>query len=120
VLSAFTLNPGAPPSAAAPTQWPSPWEGPRTPGQASKATAPEIAKWIPPGTEVRLGGTRIIGGMIYVGENLPNPKGWGMDRCLINPSLRVARTVAADDISNLNYWPEYGGLSPARRRAYID
>jgi tellurite resistance protein len=67
-----------------------------------------------------LGGTRIIGGMIYVGENLPNPKGWGMDRCLINPSLRVARTVAADDISNLNYWPEYGGLSPARRRAYID
>jgi len=58
--------------------------------------------------------------MIYVGENLPSPKGWGMDRCLINPSLRIARTVAADDVSNLNYWPEYGGLSPARRRAYID
>lgn len=58
--------------------------------------------------------------MIYVGENLPSPKGWGMDRCLINPSLRVARTVIPEDVSTLNYWPEYGGLSPARRRSYID
>ncbi|WP_408904089.1 TerB N-terminal domain-containing protein [Pseudoroseomonas cervicalis] len=58
--------------------------------------------------------------MIYVGENLPNPNGWGTDRCLINPTLSVAPTAAAEDTSNSNYWPEYAGLSPSRRRAYID
>ncbi|MDJ0390092.1 TerB N-terminal domain-containing protein [Roseomonas sp. E05] len=119
-LGAFSLNPSVPPSVRAPTSWPSPWNEARAPTQATQPAAVELAKWIPPGTEVKLGGTQVTGGMIYVGENLPSPKGWGMDRCLINPSLRVARTVAADDVASLNYWPEYGGLSPARRRAYID
>ncbi|WP_419900310.1 TerB N-terminal domain-containing protein [Roseomonas sp. USHLN139] len=119
-MIAFRLSPGAPlPQPPVPTP-PSRRDEVQGRARAAASATPGLARWIPPGTEVRLGGTRVTGGMIYVGENLPSPNGWGTDRCLINPTLRVARAAAADDITNVNYWPEYGGLSPARRRAYID
>nr|WP_159992518.1 TerB N-terminal domain-containing protein [Roseomonas sp. 18066] len=119
-MIAFRLSPGAPLPQPAPPTSPSPWDEVQGPARVAASATPELARWIPPGEEVRLGGTRVTGGMIYVGLNLPSPTGWGTDRCLINPSLRVARAAAADDITNINYWPEYAGLSPARRRAYVD
>ncbi|WP_338665993.1 TerB N-terminal domain-containing protein [Pararoseomonas sp. SCSIO 73927] len=83
-------------------------------------SAAERAAWIAPGTEITIRHTRITGGMIYVGESLPNPRGWGPDSCLINPSLPIARRYQPGDATGLNYLPDYDSLTSAGRRAYID
>jgi tellurite resistance protein len=58
--------------------------------------------------------------MIYVGESLPGPRGYGTDSCLLNPSLPVADSAAPGDDLRLGYWPDYASLTPSGRRAYIN
>ena len=82
--------------------------------------APERAVWIAPGTEITIRHTRITGGMIYVGEHLPSPEGWGADNALINPSLTIARKYQPGDDIGVYTSPEYAHLTSAGRRAYID
>ena len=109
----------------------SPWDtgAPRTPSAVDEVptrpdqqvrNGPERTVWIAPGTEITIRHTRISGGMIYVGDSLPNPRGWGPDSCLINPSLPIARKYEPGDATGLNYLPDYDSLTSAGRRAYID
>ena len=94
-------------------------EAPVRPAEQTRH-APERAVWIAPGTEITIRHTRITGGMIYVGEHLPSPKGWGADNALINPSLTIARKYQPGDDIGVYTSPEYAHLTSAGRRAYID
>ncbi|WP_161993620.1 tellurite resistance TerB family protein [Muricoccus nepalensis] len=94
-------------------------DAPTRPSEQARS-ASEGAVWIAPGAEITIRHTRISGGMIYVGESLPNPRGWGDDNALINPSLTIARKYQPGDDIGVFHSPEYAHLTSAGRRAYID
>lgn len=79
---------------------------------------PRAAQWISPGQAVEIAGLHIPGGMLYVGDVLLDGSGVN-DPCLVDPRLPVAR--GGDyRIDNMGYWPRYGDISPAARRAYLE
>ena len=77
-----------------------------------------VATWIPAGESVTVSGVAIPGGMLYVGKKLPTPQA-GNDPCLIDPSLQLARTGDYTE-RKFGYWPNYAGLEPDARRAYLN
>ncbi len=93
---------------------------PSPPTSRSAPASAAIGAWVPRDTAVTVASTRITGGMIYVGKELPSPARYGADKCLIDPSLPVAKSIRQGEVLGLNYWPEYSGLTPSGRRAYID
>jgi uncharacterized tellurite resistance protein B-like protein len=76
------------------------------------------ACWIPATGEVEVGGRR-IGGLIYVGQNLPgaDTEYW-LEPALIDPTLPA--TTAAPGEPPAGYWPSYDRLSPGHRGSYLD
>ena len=89
---------------------------PASPPYEGRSGVTPTARWVPPGEETQISGTRIASGMIYVGQRLP-AQGGGDDRCLINPDLPVAKSSSGPDVP---YWPSYAHMQPSARRAYID
>ncbi|NKK60266.1 hypothetical protein GFM44_30920 [Rhizobium leguminosarum bv. viciae] len=83
---------------------------------AANANSP----WIFRGVETSVAGTKISGGMIYVGGSLlKQGRGSENENCLINPKLAVSST--GDPYGQtLGYWPSYSSITPAARRTYLD
>jgi tellurite resistance protein len=60
-----------------------------------------------------------IPGMVYVGSRLPTGGGYGVENCLIDPGLTVARSAPDRTGSTMPYWPSYSSVSPEARLAYL-
>lgn len=79
----------------------------------------EPAKWYSAGQVVSVQGYNISGGLIYVGETLPDTGGDRNDICLINPKLEVAPPEPWGGDDDMGYWPQYGSISAKCRGAYL-
>jgi len=77
-----------------------------------------IAKWIPKGESVEIAGTKISGGLIYVGTSLRTSAG-GNAPTLINPLKAVAAQGDCRRIE-IDFWPSYCDISKSARRAYLN
>ena len=86
----------------------------------TSATAPPPAggQWVPPSGEITVGGYRICGGMMYVGDRLPAASGHGVEPALVNPNLPVSQSALTPD-TDLGYWPTYDRISPRHRARYL-
>lgn len=78
------------------------------------------ARWVSPGEHVVVGGTRIGGGLFYLGSRLTARGGYYCDNPLINPSLRIAAPPGNTSGQGVPYYPSYSNLDPQSRRALID
>lgn len=90
---------------------------PPPPDMVSTALAAVDAQWIKRNNTVDIGGLRIAGGMIYVGQRLPGLNG-KTDPALINP----AKSIDFDsDYGNTVsfHWPGYADALPQQRGAYL-
>jgi peptidoglycan hydrolase-like protein with peptidoglycan-binding domain/tellurite resistance protein len=76
------------------------------------------AKWHGQGESVEVAGLAIPG-MVYVGSRLPSGGGYGVENCLINPGLAVARSDPDRTGSTMPYWPSYSSIPPEARLAYL-
>lgn len=79
----------------------------------------KLAVWYECGKSVTIKGFEIPGGLIYVGEALPDSYGYNNDACLINPKLQVASAESNKAQAELGYWPQYGQITPESRRSYL-
>jgi tellurite resistance protein len=89
-------------------------------GRGFKATQSEEDCWVPPGKQVSLHGRTIEGGMLYVGNGLPIPDGYGPEPALINPDLSRSSDKPCTQSFGMSYWPSYSKISPESRAAYLD
>lgn len=106
--------------------------GPRTPQpsppQRQQTAAPSrtsqpvpmLARWVPPGQTVTVGGYSIPGGMIYVGESLAAVSEKGQEPALIHPSLAVDCRSPNRAGNGIDYWPSYHALRADSRAAYLE
>lgn len=76
--------------------------------------------WVPPGSTVEIAGHSISGGMIYVGDKLPDQDGYQNENCLIDPSLGVASSRADVSGELMNYWPSYDSMRASSRLALLN
>jgi uncharacterized tellurite resistance protein B-like protein len=74
--------------------------------------------WIPPGKTVKVAGQNIPG-MVYVGENLTALRNYGIEPCLIRPSLRVSRRGANYEKPPKSYNLSYTQMQNDGRAAYL-
>lgn len=74
-------------------------------------------RWLHAGESIEIAGTILPGGLVYVGSRLKAPNGMA-EPALINPNLTVSGRGNCRD-QHTNYWPNYTGLSPEGRRAYL-
>jgi tellurite resistance protein len=74
--------------------------------------------WIPPGQTVKVAGLSIPG-MVYVGENLSALRNYGIEPCLIRPSLRVSRKGADYEKQPKSYNLSYTQMQNDGRAAYL-
>lgn len=95
------------------------WKPTPSPSPAA-GSAPSTTKWIPAGTEVRVGNHVIRGGLIYVGGFLPK-KGalHENENCLINPLLPIGTRGDTEGVT-MGYWPAYGHITPEARKSYLE
>lgn len=77
------------------------------------------AKWYAKGEIVTVQDYEISGGMIYVGESLPDSNGYNNDASLINPKLKVLRADPWEGGEEMGYWPEYAHIPNRCRGAYL-
>jgi len=76
--------------------------------------------WVPPGREAKVGPYRLPGGMVYVGENLPDLHGWGsVEPALIDPSLDRTDNHPDHQGQGMPYWPSYSNIPAASRSGYL-
>ncbi|WP_433509091.1 TerB N-terminal domain-containing protein [Nonomuraea sp. CA-143628] len=89
-------------------------------GQAKAASpaSPE-GPWLPAGSAIHLAGLNIIGGLLYVGSELPSASGMSVEPSLIDPELPVDMTQPDWDGQGLDRWPSYAALPPPSRAAYL-
>ena len=76
-----------------------------------------IGRWIPKTETIELGGMLIQGGMVYFGTHLQTSIGT-IEPALINPQLSLAKK-ADFTLNQTDYWPNYSGISPAARKAWL-
>lgn len=96
--------------------------GGRPRAERSRAKSPKVEgdrAWKPKGQSVTVAGHVIADGMIYVGGALSRPDGYGVDNCLIDPSLPVANRPATAGADQISYYPAYSRIGPEARRAYL-
>lgn len=105
---------------AHPTVAPSRQWQPAPSSKPAASSPPSTTKWVPAGTEVRVGNHVIRGGMVYVGGFLPK-KGalHENENCLINPQLPVGRNGDPMGVT-MGYWPAYGHITPEARKSYLE
>jgi len=88
-------------------------------GGSKKQLSGKPAKWYKAGESVSVQGYGITGGLVYVGETLPDTRGFDNDACLINPTLPVSPAEPWDGGDEMGYWPHYADISPKCRGAYL-
>ncbi len=77
--------------------------------------------WVPPGQSVTVKGRRLVGGMVYVGEELRGASPYvTTDPALINPKLRVNNRFPDETGQNMGYWPSYSTIEASSRAAYLN
>ena len=88
-------------------------------GSRQKLDARAEQLWVPPGQEVRVGGLRLPGGMLYVGQGLASvSQEWATEAALVDPSLPAHGTP--DHLGErMGYWPSYSSIDPECRAAYL-
>lgn len=79
---------------------------------------PSGCDWIGPGQAVKVAGTTIGGGLIYIGPSSSASGTFADGAGVIDPSLPVAATDVG--ATGLHYWPRYRNLTPEGRRAYLN
>ncbi len=77
------------------------------------------AQWHPAGKTTTVQGYQIPGGMIYVGEHLPETSGYGNDACLIDPKLPLKPGEPWEAGDEMGYWPKYGQIPEKCRGSYL-
>jgi TerB N-terminal domain len=77
------------------------------------------ARWFEPGQKITVAGIAIQGGLFYLGRSLPTQAGHGVENCLINPRLPIARHSNKSG-QGMPYWPNYSAIDPSSRRAYLE
>ena len=68
--------------------------------------------------KITVNGQTLSGGM-YVGEGLASVDNYGIEPCLIRPSLKVANVGLCTDDNGMSYWPSYSHISPEARTGYL-
>jgi len=77
--------------------------------------------WVAKGNSVTVAGIKIDHGMLYVGSRLKSQSYYGgEENCLINPSLKVAKSISNYGEADMSYWPSYSDISPQNRRQYLE
>ena len=76
-------------------------------------------QWYGKDRRVTVQGYDIPGGLIYVGERLPDIHGYGDDACLINPRLKVSPAEPWEAGDEMDYWPRYATIPAKCRGAYL-
>jgi len=79
--------------------------------KAASSASPE-GPWLPAGSAIHLAGLNIIGGLLYVGSELPSASGMSVEPSLIDPELPVDMTQPDWDGQGLDRWPSYAALPP--------
>jgi len=77
------------------------------------------AKWYAKDQPVRVQGHDIRGGLLYVGDTLPDQGGHTNDACLVNPKLGIVPPASWDKTEELGYWPHYASISAKARGTYL-
>jgi len=77
------------------------------------------AKWYGAGRGVSVQGYDIAGGLIYVGDTLPDAYGYRNDACLINPRLKILPGEPWDGGDEMGYWPQYDHIPAKCRGSYL-
>lgn len=76
--------------------------------------------WIPKGKSTTIAGIKIDHGMLYVGSGLKSQSYYGgEENCLINPRLKVAKSISNYGEAGMSYWPSYSNISPQNRYQYL-
>lgn len=75
-------------------------------------------RWLSAGEPIEVAGEKILGGLIYVGDDRNSCYG-SSEPSLINPKLKVARGIVDIAERLTSYWPSYDSISPEARRAYL-
>ena len=76
--------------------------------------------WVQEGGIVSVAGFTIPGGMIYVGQGLPQVSGQlGIEPALIDPDLPVHMTSEILPLRSMQYWPSYQEIDPIERSVYL-
>lgn len=75
-------------------------------------------RWLSAGEHIEVAGEKISGGLIYVGEDR-NSRYGSSEPSLINPKLKVARSIVDIAERLTSYWPSYDNITPEARRAYL-
>ncbi|MEU4223251.1 TerB N-terminal domain-containing protein [Nonomuraea sp. NPDC026600] len=89
-------------------------------GQAKPAlSASPEGPWLPPGSGIHIAGLTIVGGLLYVGSELPSASGMSVEPALIDPELPVDMTQPDWDGQGLDRWPSYAALPAPSRAAYL-
>lgn len=76
------------------------------------------ARWVMPDELVEVAGTKLRGGLFYIGSHLPCDSG-SVDPCLIDPTKKVAASGSFTE-RHTEYWPRYSDMTPTARRAYLN
>jgi uncharacterized tellurite resistance protein B-like protein/predicted nucleic-acid-binding protein len=75
--------------------------------------------WVARGREVKVGGYTIGGGLLYIGRNLRSVNRHMVEPALIDPSLRIDRSLANYHVRMLSYWSSYSFAAPGARASYL-
>jgi len=98
------------------------WQGNYRQSRESPPSAQTLAEqssraWVAAGNTTTVAGRELQGGLLYVGRELARQDGYGIDNCLIDPSLPVLDPGVA--AYNLPYYPCYSEMEPRARGAYL-
>lgn len=78
-----------------------------------------FARWVPAQETVKIQGSTINGGMLYLGEAVSLTPEQYTTQYAINPKLSVSKE--ADVLgTSMPYWPSYSNISPQARRAFLN
>jgi TerB N-terminal domain len=77
------------------------------------------ARWISPGSPIRIQDYDITAGLFYLGQTLALPDGRTIDQYAINPKLPVSDAQSDVMGQSMSYWPSYASITPNARRAFL-
>ncbi|MCC6350208.1 MAG: TerB N-terminal domain-containing protein [Candidatus Eisenbacteria bacterium] len=87
---------------------------------AAPARVRKPARWIPAGISTEVQGYLLPGGLVYVGEDLQQVSGYGLEPALVDPTRPVDRAAPDRIGAGMPYWPTYDGLTPQSRAAFLE
>lgn len=92
----------------------------RSTERPSQDDSPQFNGWIPANQPITVGNHVIPGGLIYVGDRLPQTAHvHRAENCLINPRLAIASRGDPGG-HTMGYWPSYSEITAEARRSYLD